>query len=112
MSVDQRLEKLIALISEETGFAPEHLTDGSSLFHDFGVTGDDGLELLNAIANEFEIDMSDVDSRRYFGSESAYNPINHLYCFVRGKKMDEGIIRLEIANLKQSVESGGWQEPN
>ncbi|WP_372574691.1 hypothetical protein [Ruegeria jejuensis] len=112
MLEDQKSEKLIQLISDCTGIESALLVDNCSVCHDFGVAGDDGFELLEAISNEFEIDMSHVDSWRYFGPEGAYNPFYHLYCFVRGKKLDHNIVRLEISDLKSTVEAGIWQEPN
>lgn len=111
MSLNQDSERLVQLISDFIRIERARLSDDSSIFHDFGVAGDDGFELLEAIANEFAIDMSDVDSCRYFGPEAPYNPIYHLYCFVRGKKLDHDIVRLEISDLKRTVETGVWQEP-
>ena len=112
MPLDQKHKKLIQLISDFIGVDPALLVDDCSIFHDFGVAGDDGLELLEAIANEFEIEMSNVESCRYFGPEAPYNPFYHLYCMAQGKKLHHDLVRLEISDLKSTVENGIWQEPN
>ncbi|NOD62535.1 MULTISPECIES: DUF1493 family protein [unclassified Ruegeria] len=111
MSDSQDFEKLISLISDLVGVDPSKLHEGSSLFHDFGVAGDDGAEVLQAIANEFEIDIGDVDGARYFGSEAPYNPFYHLQCFLQGKRLDHDIVRLEISDLVKTVKTRKWCEP-
>jgi len=106
-----RSRRLIDLIVEHTGIEDGQLSDDTSLFHDFGVGGMDGEELIDAIGEEFGIDMSEVAWWDYFGEELPYNPFYHLYCFVRGRRLDHDIVRLQISDLKATIERGAWQPP-
>lgn len=108
----QAPDKLVQVISRFLEIDPQLLSESTSLFHEHGVAGDDGVELLELIEAEFKIDMSGVDSSKYFGTEAALlNPFYFLYCLLWGRKLDHGIVRLEISDIRRSVETGVWQEP-
>ena len=104
-------DPLLDLISNTIGADRNRLADGTSLFHDLGVDGLDGADLLDAIGTRYGIDMSDVDWSRYFGPERPYNPLYHLWCLLRGRRLDHGIVPLRISDLRRSIQSGRWQEP-
>ncbi len=104
-------DSLLSLISEVTGIDKTQLADEKSLFHDFGVAGLDGAELLDEIGTRFGIDMSEVDCVRYFGEELPYSPVFHLSQFLRGRRLDDGIVRLQVSDLKRTVTERKWQDP-
>lgn len=104
-------DRLIRLIAKEIGVEPSRLGDEVSLFHDLGVAGLDGYDLLSAIGVEFDIDITQVPWPRYFGEEASYNPVTHLVRSVTGKPHHNGIIRLRVSDLKKTVEKGSWEEP-
>lgn len=105
------IEDLLELISGCLNIGRDHLSDDKSLFHDFGVAGVDGYDLLKEISEKFDIDMSQVCWVKYFGEEQAYNPFFHLCRLLQGRRLDEGIARLKISDLKQTVATGRWVEP-
>ena len=104
-------DELLELISSLLRVYRARLTDDQLLCHDLGVAGWDGERLLVAIADRFNIDMSEVCSDRYFGEEIAYNPIFHLWQFLQGRRLDEDLVPLRIADLKKTVAAGKWIEP-
>jgi acyl carrier protein len=108
---ETRSRRLIDIIVEHTLIEAGQLRDDTSLFHDFGVGGMDGEELLDAIGEEFGIDMTEVPWWDYFGEERPYNPFYHLYCFLKGKRLDHDIVRLQISDLKTTIDKGSWQPP-
>ena len=112
MTAKSDTEELLDLISDTTGIKRDRLTDDKSLFHDFGVAGMDGRDLIYAIGARFEIDTSSVCWENYFGEELPYNPFLHLWCLLRGRRLDEGIVRLQISDLKRMVDEKRWQEPS
>lgn len=105
-------DPLLEVISEMTGVETHRLADDRSLLHDFGVAGDDGAELLEAIGLRFDLDVSQVDSDKYFGPELPYNPLYHLWCIIRGRRLDHDIVRLRISDLRHSIAVGRWIEPS
>ena len=104
-------DALLDVISAATGINRDRLTDETSLFHDCGVAGLDGEDMLKAIGRQFDLDVSQVDWPRYFGDELPYNPIYHLWCLIRGRRLDADIVRLRISDLRRSVAAGRWIEP-
>ena len=106
-----RSSQLIDLIADQIGDTTNQLTDNSSLFHDFGVAGLDGKELLDRIGERFEIDMTEAPWWDCFGEERAYNPFYHLCCFLKGRRLDHDIIRLQISDLKTTIDKGTWHPP-
>jgi hypothetical protein len=111
MTSDEDIDRLLDIIADISGVRREKLLDHSSLFHDFGMAGHDGHDLLQAIGTAFQLDMSAVRYKTYFGEEAPYNPFHHLRMALQGRRLDEGIVRLEIADLKRSVTEGVWIEP-
>ena len=105
-------DPLLDLISEMIGVEPYRLADDRSLYHDCGVAGDDGDDLLEAIDIQFNLDLSQVDPTRYFGPELPYNPFYHLWCIIRGRRLDHDIVRLQISDLRRSIAAGRWIEPS
>jgi hypothetical protein len=103
-------EQLLRVISERTGIAFPRLVDCSSLYHDFGVAGDDGYELIEEIGRQFQIDLNGINSARYFGPETR-NLFHDFMLFLRGGNPDDDIVRLDIVDLKGTIETGIWQEP-
>ncbi len=103
---------LIDLIVDVVGVERSRITDEASLFHDLGMAGLDGAELLEEIGARFDIDLSRVDWVRYFGAERRYNPFHHLWCMLGGRRLDEGIVPLRVSDLKRSVTERRWCEPS
>lgn len=106
-----RDEQLLDLISSRLSVDRSRLSDDAALFHDLGVAGLTGESLLVSIAESFDIEMSEVNPDWYFGPEIGYNPFFHLWMLLQGRRLDEGIVRLRIGDLKTTVAAGEWIEP-
>ncbi len=104
-------DPLLDLISDRIGEERSRLADDTLLFHDLGVAGMDGADLLEAIGTQYGLDLSDVDWSRYFGPELSYNPLYHLWRLIRGRRLDHDIVPLRISDLRRSIRAGNWQEP-
>ena len=64
------LEQVLRLVREQTGIrASTPIPADARLFHDLGIAGDDGEELMVAFSREFEVDMTGFDCLSHFGME-------------------------------------------
>jgi acyl carrier protein len=77
MSVDRRAieHRLVALIAEQTRFR-KPIGTATTVNHDIGVDGQDAIDLLLAVQDEFKLaDVDDFEFDRFFGPEAGFNPI-------------------------------------
>ena len=78
-----------------------------------GVAGIDGFELMEAIRDEFGIDMSGFDNDRYFGEEPNFGSLLHFFkSLLSFRSPSRNIPRLEIRHLQIVVDQGQWFCPN
>lgn len=63
------VERVRQLVADETGAHRDEITLDTRLSDDLGVAGDDGCELMEAFAREFQVDMTGVDLFGHFGHE-------------------------------------------
>jgi acyl carrier protein len=68
MSID--IDELRSIISEETGNPLNKIKPDSKLVSELGIDGDDGYELMELLANKYNVDLSNIDFYQYFGDES------------------------------------------
>ena len=62
-------ERVVEFIGRQRAVRAHRLMPESTLFGDLGTDGDDGIELLEDFAREFQVDMSGCQASRYFGPE-------------------------------------------
>jgi hypothetical protein len=62
-------ECVLSTIGKHTGLSRAELDRNARLLHDLHIDGDDALELLDEIAQNCRIDMSNFDASRYFRAE-------------------------------------------
>ena len=67
-------DRVCRLIANQCGVPLRAIRLSSRIEEDFGVTGDDASELLVAFANEFKVDLSNLDFHNHFGPEGC-NPL-------------------------------------
>jgi hypothetical protein len=58
-----------ALVAEKTSAHPERLALETRINLDLGCDGDDAVELFEAFAEKFHVDMSSMEWNRYFSPE-------------------------------------------
>jgi acyl carrier protein len=61
--------KLIQFIREEIGEFKMQIDSNTTIEDDLGVTGDEAIELIQKIAKEFSIDISEFEYEKYFHPE-------------------------------------------
>jgi hypothetical protein len=67
---------------------------------DLGITGDDGVDLMNSFSDEFEVDLSEFDISKYFSPEGC----NPFAIFFHREK----ILPLKIKSLVQAAIQKKW----
>jgi hypothetical protein len=67
---DDISERVIELVSEQTGWNPRAITPDTEIERDLGCTGDAARELLFRLEREMDIDMTGMEFRNHF-SEGA-----------------------------------------
>jgi hypothetical protein len=76
-------ERVLALVSVETGVPAAKLTLDTRIVHDLGCDGDDAGELLERFADEFGVDLSELQWRRHFSNEGDTGCADLILFFVR-----------------------------
>ena len=109
-------DRVVAFVAKERAVRADRLTPETTLFGDLGTDGDDGIELLEDFAREFQVEMSGCDASRYFGSEGL--PPWFLICWIilafrRGTSEERARLQpIRIADLVRSAELGRWAVDN
>jgi hypothetical protein len=65
-------EQVMAFVARECGIASGRIKLSSDLAKDFGVAGDDGVELMSKYAHEFDVELTGFNPIEFFGSETAF----------------------------------------
>ena len=109
MSANQLIEhKIIEFVARETGFKVQDITLESDLCKDLGIDGDDATELITKFGREFNVDMSNFNSKKHFGPEGAFVPF--LVLFPSWWKSRRKLKPITISDLIKAAESGAWVE--
>ncbi len=66
---DELTEKVCRMISKQCSIKDRLLVPSARLEEDLGVTGDDGLELMEAFFSTFNVQLADCVLGRHFGPE-------------------------------------------
>lgn len=82
-------QKIIDFLSRELCVKKESLSLHSRIFHDLGVDGADGIDLINAYSEKFNVDIGDFPYSEYFGNEGAISPFSLVSRLLMGRTMDD-----------------------
>jgi hypothetical protein len=74
--MDELARNVIEFVAAQTGHKVSKLGLDSRLFHDLGVDGDDGLELLQAFSRRYSVPIDGVETSRYFGPEASLGMVS------------------------------------
>jgi hypothetical protein len=99
-------ERLLARLRKYAGSV--EINEETKVYHDLKISGDDALELLGDLRDEFGTDFSKLNFSEYFPEESEAFP-EHL-----ARLLGSGAARkpLSVGHLLQVVRVGQWQEPS
>ena len=108
-----RSEHVYRVIAEITGLSVEKISDEMSLCLDLGIAGTDGIEIIDQLSMEFDIDATDFDITEYIGPEVGFNPFVYLYDLISGRKkeFDQKARKLTVGHLCTVCEKGEWFTP-
>jgi len=73
MGHQRHFERVRALVSRHAGVPKAEITPETRMFGDLGIDGDTGLELLEAFADDFGVDMSGMAPLNYFEGEPPFS---------------------------------------
>jgi hypothetical protein len=79
------VEAVIALICRSTGAPRREVVLDATLGDDLGIDGADAVELLQAFATAFKVDLGAFDYDRYFGPEAGFSVFAWLFGKVTGR---------------------------
>ena len=110
-------ESVIEFVAAFTGFAAERIHLHTTLYGDLGVAGDDGLDLIQAYGKQFEVDLTEFQSARHFGSEgvSILAPLCLLWMILsypfrqkRASGAEPNLQAVRIRDLITFARAGRW----
>ena len=62
-------DRVIQFLSEQLGVREQRIAANTTIFTDLRVDGDDGVELLEAFGDRFDVDMTACEPARHFGPD-------------------------------------------
>ena len=67
--MNNKESEVIDFLSNFLSIKKDEIKLDSSILFDFGVTGDDGEDLIKTFSEKFSVDISEFNSELHFGSE-------------------------------------------
>jgi len=119
--IDQRVREFLA---DFWRVRLERLDDQTTLVS-LGIAGDDAVDLFEAFGREFDVDLSELDCGKHFGSEGVplwapillfWLPIHFVIrlfalMFRRGEPKERGGLQpVRVADLIEAAKCGKWEE--
>lgn len=101
------MSKLLELIEKETGVTQAQIDIHKSLNFDYKIDGDDAVELLERISEEFALDLSNFDFYRYFNDEASlgFNILKFAYLKSFKKIKKEPILIVDLIKIVECSSS-------
>ncbi len=95
------LNKIRVFLQQTSGVKPKQVTTEARLLHDLYVYGDDAVDFLNYLQQEFGVDISRFDFQRYFPTEGGFNFIIYFK-----KKLEQRYKPLTIQTILDAIDNG------
>lgn len=73
-------DRVVAMVRKHTGY--KDIKPDSRILQDLGTTGTDAYELMKALEEDFDVNMSQFEFEKHFGAELSFNPITWLGAFL------------------------------
>ena len=99
-------EDVAQLIADTTGVHPSQITPIARLEKDLGITGDDGLELLEVLAERFGTDFD----RPNHGRRYLFHPEGFDIFAILGLS-SYTVIPITVSDIHLAVVRGHWEDP-
>lgn len=106
-------ERIIQFVCNQVNCNTDELQPGTSFYHDLGVDGIDGEDLISSFQREFDVDMSCFQYDLHFGPEFGFVPIVWLYwrIFMPDKLNEKGarkMVPITVIDLYQAARTRVW----
>lgn len=96
-----------AFVAKETGVGEARVSGSTRLVQDLRIDGTDGVELIDAFADTFWVNMTGFDYSDFFGPEAAFNPFLYLYWWLTGQL--PSLRTLTVNDLVEAARRGAWR---
>lgn len=106
---NQVFEKIKQFVYRQRWKYKKELRRETTLEGDLGITGDDAVEFMEAFSEEFDVDVSNLDLRKYFDGEG-FGLIDLSRLF-RKKDPPKSAKPMTLGDLERAVIAGEWTEP-
>ncbi|MEM6755659.1 MAG: DUF1493 family protein [Planctomycetota bacterium] len=107
MDVAKAQRKAIALVSSLTAVDRRQLKASTDLFRDLGVDGDDAVEVIDTIAERWDVDFSTMRWNQHFGPEQAWSPLRWFRLEERHWRQLQRV-PVTIRDLAEAIASRRW----
>ena len=101
-------QELIEFLASERSIKPSKISMSSQLGRNLGVDGDDAVELMEAFAKRFNVNLTGYDHNVYFGPEAGLSIINLL--FLSSSKKVRDLKPITVAHLFRCANDGSWHD--
>jgi acyl carrier protein len=105
---DPILERLRDFISEQLSVRRESLAPSTRIQEDLGCTGDDAVELMQAFAKQFSVDLRALNLKEYF-DEEGFDPIGYVLSLFRKCRIARRSA-LTLEDLVNAARAGKWPD--
>ena len=98
--------KVIEFLSNELSIPKDKVVNKNSFFHDYGVDGDDAVELFKEYSIIFNVSLKNFDIDKYFGLEVTIGPVDLLKILFTKDIKYKSVPRFTVEDMIQGVISG------
>jgi len=102
---DKIILQIKSFLSAQLSIPVEKMHLNDSLFHDFGIDGDDALELIQEYSSRFNVSTDKFNLNEYFGKELSFSPIQAIIELFT-KQNFNNTPRLTVQDLIIGVKTG------
>lgn len=104
MRASETREAIVRIVAAQSGVAPAALRDDTRIVEDLHLDGDDVVEIVEAVAKTFSVDMANYRWYHHHGPEGC-NPLWIIFppWWTRKKH-----IPIRIADLIEAARTGAW----
>jgi acyl carrier protein len=107
--------KVSDFMSSKLAVGRERIAPDSTLFGDFGVDGDDGVELVEQFSREFDVDVATLDLTVHFGLEASANLVGMVPFLIRWimnphatPEERAGLTPIRVSDMVDAAWVGRW----
>ncbi len=111
LSDEEILQSLRPIISRLVGADPEKIVPAGRLGQDLGFAGDDVSDLVVDIHKTFGVDLSEIDSDRYFPGEDTFFSLWPLQKFfgLKSRLDHDQYDQIHVTDLVEAIQRGSWK---